>query len=989
MLAHCGLTDVEVSCNFALAPLEPVHQYSHAHAAGALYATVLEDELSATLGVSWVVPDERVPMREIVGVDQDVCAELSSRRAQVLEHYDTLAAQWRKVHGRTPTRAEKAALLDDATVRSRLGKVNGAGVDLHERWRALLTPAQQQTINSAVGTTTTVNGGRLPAGGAQLTQAVFESLHGQRSWWTRVHLFAEVARLIDTPSVEAIELEVERIADLCVNLEVDTDHEYAQLDRTKFTSHDIIAAERRVLAAANTTAPWAIGVADTTGLGEDQVEAVTAICAGDHAVTTVIGPAGAGKTTMLKAVASAYEHAQRPVTVLALSAVAAQVVTEETGLPANTIAAWKVGSVSLPRGGLVLVDEASMVPTMTLDQLVRVASAYQCRVAFVGDYAQMGAPEAGGLLRDLASERSAVHMTSVRRFTNDWERAASKQLRRRDPDIADTYNAQGRIIETVEANAFESLVDAWVRDTDTGLDSMIIVDSADQAADVSARCQQHLVTANQLGATVAHGADGNLVRLGDLIQSRKNTRELRTSDRRRVLNRDVWKVTGYDDHGGVIAAHTRRGTTASFTAEYTSRHVVLAYATTMAGAQGRTVDTGHALVTPRTAAAALYVALTRGRLSNHAHVISDGHLHEEFGLGHLSGRDAFAAAIERSPEGQLSATSIRARWAANRGDRQLARDADRVHQHAVEWWTTHRQTLEPVVVGAIANQHHHVLGILERVSPSTWVQLVTAAGASTDWHTVGAGERFVATMATMATLATTVRAADTQPAPVTDDQGGPQRSIVADDPVAIGATLTAVIDISELEASTDVERASDPAPARTATPSQRAARWWNAQARIVPGTVALTVAQQHTIVALLTRLAPTNWRDVITSAAAATSWQHPHAGAHFVSNATTIANQMGFLDQTVAQHWWTNTYHAINDPNITRSLRTHGDTVSGALEQLPPSTWSAQVTRGLSAVDWRRSDAAAAFLQQLGQLGDARDDGQLQADHGQRMTYER
>ncbi len=972
---HCAILNRVRTVEGKWRTLDGAAIYAHAHAAGALYATVLEQELSNELAVSWMAPDGRVPMREIDGVDQEVCAALSSRRAQVLEHYDALDAQWRAVNGRSPTRAEKAGLLDDAAVRSRLGKVKGDGVDPHKRWRASITPTQQQSIANAVRRSEVSNGGRLPAGSQAITTAVFESLHGQRSWWTRVHLFAEVARLIDTPTVEAIEVEVERLAGLCVNLEVDTDHEYAQLDRTKFTSHDILAAERRVLTAANTPAPWTVTVdeAVTVGLGDDQVEAVAAICHGDTAVTTVIGPAGAGKTTMLKAVSSAFTQAQRPVTVLALSAVAAQVVTEETGMPANTIAAWKVGSVTLPRDGLVLVDEASMVPTMTLDQLVRVASAYQCRVAFVGDYAQMGAPEAGGLLRDLAGERSAVHMTAVRRFVNDWERAASKLLRRRDADVADTYDDHGRIVATDEANAVESVVDAWVLDTASGLNSMIIVDTAEQAADVSSRCQQHLVTGNQLGGAVGEAADGNNLRLGDLIQSRKNTRTLVTSDRRRVLNRDVWKITGYDEHGGIIATHTRRGTTAEFTGDYTRRHVVLAYATTTAGAQGRTVDTGHTLITPRTNAAALYVAMTRGRHSNHAHVIRDGHDHQEFGIGVLSARDAFAAAIQRSPEGQLSATSIRARWAAGRADRHTARDADRAHQAAAAWWAARQQRVDSTSAAALAGHHHHVLAILETVDATRWESLVTAAHSATDWQQPDAGGRFVTTLND---LNRARRPSSTTPgAPDADDTTGPRRTPVADEPPAASTSLTAtpVLDTNAGEPGNDPNDGDEPSvddlPTKTPRPGgatrDAATRWWTHKAPTLAAPTALTVDQHHQVVALLTRVDRNHWHDIIDSAAAATVWPARSAGDHFVAHLTTMAQQVGVADHSPAQRWWATTYRAISDPNATRALNGHAEQIIGVLEQLPQATWSAQVTRGLSRVDWYHPDAVATFIAHL------------------------
>ena len=68
-----------------------------------------------------------------------------------------------------------------------------------------------------------------------------------------------------------------------------------------------------------------------------------------------------------------------------------------------------------------------------------------------------------------------------------------------------------------------------------------------------------------------------------------------------------------------------------------SQTFVLGYATTIAGAQGRTVDRGHVVVTPRTTSASLYVGMSRGRDANHAHVVCDSHDHTEFELGDLTG----------------------------------------------------------------------------------------------------------------------------------------------------------------------------------------------------------------------------------------------------------------------------------------------------------------------------------------------------------------
>jgi len=55
---------------------------------------------------------------------------------------------------------------------------------------------------------------------------------------------------------------------------------------------------------------------------------------------------------------------------------------------------------------------------------------------------------------------------------------------------------------------------------------------------------------------------------------------------------------------------------------YVVEHVTLGYASTVHAAQGRTVDTAHAVIGAGTDAAGAYVALTRGRERNTAHVVT-------------------------------------------------------------------------------------------------------------------------------------------------------------------------------------------------------------------------------------------------------------------------------------------------------------------------------------------------------------------------------
>ncbi len=744
--SHCAILNRVRGVDGVWRTLDGRAVYRQAHAAGAVYGATLERLLTQRLGVSWQEPNRRVPMRDIAGIDQGLIDKFSTRRAAVLATYERLEIEWRRIHGRSPTEPERASMMDEATVRSRHRKTGG-DVDLHQQWRAAVTPDQHAQITGLTATPAgvTSDGGRLPAGTGELGERIFAQLHEQRSLWTRAHVTGEVARHITEPTPEAIEFETERLIAMCVPLEVDDDPEYADLDAARYTSTTIRDAETRVLdAVRNEPATFTVDTVRDPRLGDDQVAAVDAICSDTGRVSAIIGPAGSGKTTMLRTVATSFERADREVLVLTLSAAAARIVTAETGLHADTIATWRVGGLDLPRNGLVLIDEASMIPTLVLDQLVRVAGIYHTRIALLGDYAQMGAPEAGGLLRDIAATPHAVELTAVRRFTNIWEADASLQLRARNPEVAATYAANDRITESTTDTVFDDAAAAWWNDHQAGASAIIVVDTAADAADVSTRCQRHLLVANQLGAHVADTHDGNRIHIGDQIQTRRNTHDIRTSDHRRVLNRDVWTITGCFADGSLQAQHTHRHAHVIIPPGYLARDVELAYATTIAGAQGRTVDRGHVAVTPRTTSASLYVGMTRGRHHNQAHVVVDSHDHTEFELGDLTPQQAFASATTRDPDGQLSAHTVRQRWEQTAQQRAVDRGADRHRRHVEQWWQHRLRSMPTRMQTAVANLDNDILRVLVTyTNDAQRNQTVSKAATTTDWRQPVAGELFL------------------------------------------------------------------------------------------------------------------------------------------------------------------------------------------------------------------------------------------------------
>jgi len=114
-------------------------------------------------------------------------------------------------------------------------------------------------------------------------------------------------------------------------------------------------------------------------------------------------------------------------------------------------------------------------------------------------------------------------------------------------------------------------------------------------------------------------ADGQTAGIGDEVVTRANNRLLATG-RRWVKNGDRWVVTAANTDGSMGLRRAGGGGDVVLPADYVANHVELAYAITAHRAQGRTVDTAHAMVAPTTTREVLYVAATRGRESNRLYV---------------------------------------------------------------------------------------------------------------------------------------------------------------------------------------------------------------------------------------------------------------------------------------------------------------------------------------------------------------------------------
>jgi ATP-dependent exoDNAse (exonuclease V) alpha subunit len=268
-----------------------------------------------------------------------------------------------------------------------------------------------------------------------------------------------------------------------------------------------------------------------------------------------------------------------------------------------------------------------------LDELVGAANNAGAKVLLVGDPTQLSSVEAGGAFGLVAKDRGdlAPQLYEVRRFTHDWERHASLDLRRGRQEALDAYQGHGRLLGGARHQVLESLYLAWKAGTDAGRTSLMIAPDTATVTELNIRARAERVTTGAVNPEGVKIADGQTAGIGDAVITRQNDRRLSTGGRW-VKNGDRWTITAIHDDGHITATRTDGNGDITLPAAYVTQHVQLAYATTAYQVQGRTVDTAHAFVSPTTTREVLYVSATRGRQDNRLYI--DTHFDPDPPTGH-------------------------------------------------------------------------------------------------------------------------------------------------------------------------------------------------------------------------------------------------------------------------------------------------------------------------------------------------------------------
>ena len=661
--------------------------YQHTAAAGAIAERVAAESLMRR------IPGVQVRMRpdgmarEIVGISAELREEYSSRRRAVTEKVAELAAAYEERYGRKPGAHQLAKMAQHATLDTRKSKWRGKPTltreQLLERWEA---QAGQRLRESLVDVPERVEGRRgwrrrveaEPFQPREVIRQAVEAVQAKKSAWTRADLRVEITRALPdclggltpeqvrhlveelttaavTPGVGPVEV-VSLMPPEPVELPAELRREdgtsiYTAPEIATYATAEHLRREGRLVEAGRTEGAPAVEaelveqIIAGAGLNDAQAEAVRGIATSGRQLDVLIGPAGTGKSKTVSVLCEVWEASGRPVMGVATSQRAADVLAEEgidtvanltkfiqvnrDLLAGRRVRREDAAEYGVRAGQLVIVDEAGMAATADMDEVRRLVTAAGGKVLTAGDYGQVSAVGAGGMLKQLAEDLEHVYvLEEVRRFNAEWERDASLRLRDGDAGVLLEYDRHGRLRDGSAEEMRKRAYKGWLADHLAGRRTVLVAPTNLIAGELAMEARAELVRLGRVEAEgVPLGCNPDVEQhagVGDLVALRKNNRRITTGgdSAHWATNRDVVEVIDRGTDGSLTVRYDD-GATMWLPPRYVAHHVELAYAGTIHSTQGRTVETCHALVDDAMSREQLYVALTRGQDGNYAYVICE------------------------------------------------------------------------------------------------------------------------------------------------------------------------------------------------------------------------------------------------------------------------------------------------------------------------------------------------------------------------------
>ncbi len=346
-------------------------------------------------------------------------------------------------------------------------------------------------------------------------------------------------------------------------------------------------------------------------------------------VLVITGGPGVGKTTIVRAVLSVYEHARLKVRLAAPTGRAAKRLSQSTGREASTLhrllefdpkrGAFKRNQQMPLEADVLVVDEASMIDLPMADAIAQ-AVVLGTRMVFVGDVDQLPSVGPGAVLRDVI-QSGAVPTVRLTQIFRQAEQSLIVQNAHRINQgeapiappagaVADFYLIDRRDPESAKETILELVASRIPKrfGHDPIRDVQVLTPMHRGAAGSIALNEALQALLNPTGPSLTRGT--RLFRLGDKVMQLRNDYE------REVWNGDVGIVSQVDQEEGVLFVRFDEDREVRFEAGELDE-LTLAYACSIHKSQGSEYPvvvlpllTTHFVMLSRNL---LYTAVTRGK----------------------------------------------------------------------------------------------------------------------------------------------------------------------------------------------------------------------------------------------------------------------------------------------------------------------------------------------------------------------------------------
>lgn len=388
----------------------------------------------------------------------------------------------------------------------------------------------------------------------------------------------------------------------------------------RYTSETVLRIEERLINAVEMSQKKPEGERidisglNTSTLNKDQGKALNALCSG-RSIEVINGAAGTGKSFILALMRRGAEAQGLDVYGAILQGKTAKDLERDSGINSRTIASFlsrvESGKIKLNDKSLVVVDEAGMVGSQQMQELVSLTIDYNCRLRIVGDVKQVQAVSFGSPMDKVSDIVGYTALTEIMRQKETWQKNSSEAFSRHEiTEGLTAYNEKGCIrFSGDQTEAIDALVKQVRIDRNSpifaGLSTLVIAKTNADRQEINHLIRQDLIDEGRVSKDsiqITNGENTKLaIAIGDKLMFTAPDKELGIANGESGIVRDI--------KDGKVFMEVD-GKPLTFNQNYPVKCDYL-YCVTINKSQGMTVDKSYLLLSKSMSANDIYVAMTR------------------------------------------------------------------------------------------------------------------------------------------------------------------------------------------------------------------------------------------------------------------------------------------------------------------------------------------------------------------------------------------